>query len=1173
MKNPSGEHICIFCANRFGLETVPVSGVLGQRRFVQSSRPSSQTAGVAAALRDDENDRDRSQSLPGIPQGSPQWGQSSFRTGLSAEEKRLRDLIQQRAPTEDANRQQRLARTSEEQKSFGTGLPTEDHPRRQAIKSDVQGLTKSSLSQRKQHQSQALNTKGPISSIYSSQSTTERQGKPQKREHRFAPSAELSMGEQKQRSHAAQEQTQLLPSAGLTPKERRRQREAIENRNRQLSEKGPLPDDGAMKQATKSTPRTPPLRRLPQEEERQRRDTEDLAQISSKVGRQDFEEDMKQVKKDMFPKWSSISRITLSPEEERQREAVKNRLSQSSKSGISPEEERQSQIIKERIRIRETHTLLVPKIASLRKPFRKIKPDDHEPYPTDNPISDPSFGDQLDFGVASQWQHIRKRSAAPDPQGQGPDDLSQSQNAAQADPQSNTVYENGRRFREEQSRGAEFVGFEKDSKAGSHKVQPSISKSDDGESEVEEQETLSAQRSEKEVPPVHSAGETTSRFSRFEEQPRGRDRDRAKRRSQFVSEYDEDGDEEALRAERRKQRRKDKAAQKAVAPAVPIMLPEYISIANLAMALRVRKEDFIRRLESLGFEETNYDYVLNAETAGLIAMEYNFEPIIDKSDSEDLQARPAAEHNSSLPQRPPVVTIMGHVDHGKTTLLDWLRKSSVAASEHGGITQHIGAFSVPMPSGKLITFLDTPGHAAFLSMRQRGAIVTDIVILVVAADDSVKPQTIEAIKHAQAAKVPIIVAINKIDKEDSNIEKVKQDLARHGVDVEDFGGETQVVCVSGKTGQGMGELEETVVALSEILDMRAEIDGQAEGWVLEATTKKAGRVATVLVRRGTIHQGDVIVAGSTWARVRTIKNEAGIEVDVAGPGTPVEIDGWREQPAAGDEVLQAPDEQKAKSVVHFRLERSERLKMAEDMEAVNESRKLEQDKREREEHIAKGIDVEELEKKTGIKEVFFIVKGDVSGSVEAVVNSIAALGNEEVRPHILRSGVGAVAEFDLEHAAVAKGHIISFNTPIEPRIAQLAETVGVSILDQNIIYRLVDDVKAKLSEKLSPSVTQRVIGEAEIAQVFDINVKGRTNKPFAGCKVRNGVINRTSKVRVLRDKEVVFDGVLTSLKNVKKDVTEMRKGNECGMGFENWEGFQVGDQVQSYEEKVEKRYL
>ena len=683
-------------------------------------------------------------------------------------------------------------------------------------------------------------------------------------------------------------------------------------------------------------------------------------------------------------------------------------------------------------------------------------------------------------------------------------------------------------------------------------------------------------------------------------QARG-NRDRLRKSKGVVSRYEDveedDEDHAARRRERKEQRKRAKATQKAMAPPTPIYLPEYISVSNLASVLKVRLENFIRKMNDLGFEEVNNDHVLDAEIAGLVAAEFNFEPILQQTENQDLLPRPPAQDKSILPPRPPVVTIMGHVDHGKTTLLDYLRKSSVAASEHGGITQHIGAFSVPMPGGRLVTFLDTPGHEAFLSMRQRGANVTDIVILVVAADDSVKPQTVEAIRHAQAAKVPMIVAVNKIDKEASNVERVKQDLARYSVEIEDYGGDTQVVCVSGKTGQGMEELEDAAVALADILDMRSETDGPAEGWVLEATTQRAGRIATVLVKRGTLRPGDIVVAGTSWARVRSLRNEAGVMLESAGPGTPVEVDGWREQPVAGDEVLQAPDEQRAKAVVDYRLESYERTQLATDMTAVNEARRLEQEKREELEQAAMNDSDAPPERPNAptapsFQQVFFIVKADVSGSAEAVTNAVSSLGNGEVRPHVLRTSVGPVNESDIDHAAVAQGHIISFNTRVDGTIQRMAEAQGVKILDQSIIYRLVDDVKATLSEKLPDLVTQKVLGEAEIAQVFDINVKGRIMKPFAGCRVRNGVIGRNDKIRVLRGKDVIYtgallpkplfpmqlslicsSGTLSSLKNVKKDVTEMRKGNECGMGFEDWTEFKPGDQVQSYEEIFEKRTL
>ncbi|EOO02011.1 putative translation initiation factor if-2 protein [Phaeoacremonium minimum UCRPA7] len=508
---------------------------------------------------------------------------------------------------------------------------------------------------------------------------------------------------------------------------------------------------------------------------------------------------------------------------------------------------------------------------------------------------------------------------------------------------------------------------------------------------------------------------------------------------------------------------------------------------------------------------------------------------------------------------------MGHVDHGKTTMLDWLRKSSVAAQEHGGITQHIGAFSVRLSTGKQITFLDTPGHAAFLTMRQRGANVTDIVILVVAADDSVKPQTLEALKHARAAKVPIIVAINKIDKDEARVDHVKADLARHGIEIEDFGGDVQVVCVSGKTGEGMNDLEENILTLSEILDVRAETDGMAEGWILEASIKPIGKVATVLVKRGTLRIGDYIVAGTTWAKVRVIRNEAGVDIEEAAPGTAVEILGWRGDPIAGDEVIQAPDESKAKIATHYREEIRDRESAV--------ATKAAQEQQEREKAEKENTEDTPEPEESGTKIVNFIVKGDVVGSVEAVCAAIMEIGSNEVRPRVLRSSAGQVTESDVDHAATSKGMIISFNNPIAGFIKQRAKDAGVKILDYNVIYHLTDEVKDRLSDLLPPLISTRVVGEAEVLQVFPINLKGRVFKNIAGCRVRNGQISRTAKYRVLRSGENVFQGSLDSLKHGKKDVDEMKKGSECGISFEGWDDIRQGDQIQAYEETQEKRHL
>ncbi|KAJ4326884.1 translation initiation factor IF-2 [Fusarium piperis] len=645
-------------------------------------------------------------------------------------------------------------------------------------------------------------------------------------------------------------------------------------------------------------------------------------------------------------------------------------------------------------------------------------------------------------------------------------------------------------------------------------------------------------------------------------------------------EDDDDWDEDAIRRWESRQRKKaDKDARKrleeeaAHAP-VPIFLPEYISVANLAQALQIRNADFLHDLETMGFEELTNDTIMTGDTAALVAQEYGFDPTVDTGSQLDLRPRPAPEDPSSLPSRPPVVTIMGHVDHGKTTLLDWLRKSSIAAQEHGGITQHIGAFVVQMSSGKQITFLDTPGHAAFLSMRQRGANVTDIVVLVVAADDSVMPQTIEALKHATAAKVPIIVAINKIDKEDARVEQVKLDLSRNGVELEDFGGDVQVVPVSGKTGKGMEDLEENIVTLSEILDVRAETDGMAEGWILESSVKQTGKVASVLVKRGTLRLGDYIVAGKTWAKVRGLRNEAGADIPEAPPGTPVQVLGWRDLPEAGEQVLQAPDESKAKTAVEYRQEMAEREESSQQL--------AEQEHRHREKVAAEeaaaaaeaeGIEADPTKSEPGIIFQNFIVKADVAGSVEAVCGTVQELGSNEVQSKILRSSVGLISEYDVDHAAASKSIIINFNNTILPHIRHRADEAGVRIIDHSVIYHVVDDVKAALSDLLPYKISHKVLGEADVLQLFAINIKKRVQKTIAGCKIRNGSIKRTSMVKVIRAGEVVYEGKIDTLKHVKKDVMEMGKGTECGIGFEDFQELEIDDQIQTYEVLKEKRTL
>lgn len=606
-----------------------------------------------------------------------------------------------------------------------------------------------------------------------------------------------------------------------------------------------------------------------------------------------------------------------------------------------------------------------------------------------------------------------------------------------------------------------------------------------------------------------------------------------------------------------------------------LYIPQSISVVNLSKLLNVRLERLQHIMVESGFENNAHDYVLTADVATLLAEEFNFKVIVDDTSSFDLYAQPMPTDTSTLPMRPPFVTIMGHVDHGKTTLLDTLRKSSVAAKEAGGITQHIGAFSVKLPGGKQITFLDTPGHAAFESMRQRGASVTDIVVLVVAADDSVMPQTKEAIKHALNAKVNMIVAINKTDKPGVDVEKVKRDLMAHGVEVEDFGGDIQSVAVSGLTGKGLDNLESAIVSLAEILDIRAEAVGIPEGWVIESSVKKGrGNVASMIVKRGTIKTGTFIVAGKTWCKVRAMTDEAGKTLRTAGPGTPVEVTGWSVLPVAGDEVLGASSEKEAKQVVSNRILRAEQIQQLSDIEAINEKRL-----KEREDALkAAAVDNAETtnvssESQSRTIEVPFIVKGDVSGSVEAVMDSIVGIGNDEVRTKLIDSGVGEVSESDVLRAAASSGKIVAFNVPIDNKAKATAAREGIQILSHNIIYRLIDDVRDTLAGFLEPIRQQKVLGEAEILKIFSINTKGRESKNIAGCRVTNGTINRAEQIRISRKKEVVYEGKLAVFKQVKQDIQTLGKGNDCGMEFESFQDFQEGDTIQCFTTEEIKRTL
>ncbi|ORY06447.1 initiation factor 2 [Basidiobolus meristosporus CBS 931.73] len=636
-----------------------------------------------------------------------------------------------------------------------------------------------------------------------------------------------------------------------------------------------------------------------------------------------------------------------------------------------------------------------------------------------------------------------------------------------------------------------------------------------------------------------------------------------------------------------------------------VFIPEAINVANLSKVIGVKYEQLVEKMIELGMENTRHDYVLTSEEASLVVMEYDMDPVVDSVASLDLYPRPKPDDMSIYDVRPPIVTIMGHVDHGKTTLLDSLRKASVAANEAGGITQHIGAFSgiplntqycllsnthLSLPSKKKITFIDTPGHAAFSAMRARGANATDIVVLVVAADDGVMPQTIEAINHANAAGVPMIVAINKCDKPNINTQKIKEELLRYNVQLEEFGGDTQAVPISGLTGMGLTELEENISTLAEVLDLRAEVDGTSEGVILESQVEKGlGNVATVLVHRGTLKSGSVIVAGTSWGKIRRMIDDKGKVVKTAGPGTPVRIIGWKDLPKAGDEMLEAQDESLAKTVVENRKIRATRELEMKDIEVIREKRQ-----KEREEQLEERLkekkfkrDVWEYyhglrttyptmergesknqsssEEKNPIIELPVIVKGDVSGTVEAVVASLGGLPSNEVRLKVIHSSVGAITEADVDMASACEGIVLGFNVKGDKQTMAKAKLKKVEVKSHSIIYKLLEDAKSMLARLLPPEYTTKVAGEAKIQQVFQINVKGRLTSPVAGCRVTNGSIMKNNKIRIIRQEETVFEGLLTSLKQVKMDVTEAKKGIECGMSFEGFDKFQEGDIIQSIE--------
>ena len=582
------------------------------------------------------------------------------------------------------------------------------------------------------------------------------------------------------------------------------------------------------------------------------------------------------------------------------------------------------------------------------------------------------------------------------------------------------------------------------------------------------------------------------------------------------------------------------------APTEPVVrevhVPETISVADLAHKMAVKATEVIKKMMMMG-QMVTINQVLDQETAMIIVEEMGHSALAAKLDDPEAFLVEGEENKDVvLEPRAPVVTIMGHVDHGKTSLLDYIRRTKVASGEAGGITQHIGAYHVETPRG-MICFLDTPGHEAFTAMRARGAKATDIVILVVAADDGVMPQTKEAIHHAKAAGVPIVVAVNKIDKPEANPERVKQELVTEGVIPEEYGGDSPFCLVSAKAGTGIDELLENVLLQAEVLELKAPIEAPAKGLIVEARLDKGrGPVATMLVQSGTLRRGDVVLAGATFGKVRAMLDENGKQISEAGPSIPVEILGLSEVPAAGDEAMGMADERRAREIALFRQGKFRDVKLAKQQAAKLET-------------------LMEQMKEGEVKTLALIVKADVQGSQEALVQSLQKLSNEEVRVNVIHAAVGGISESDVNLAQASQAVIIGFNTRADAGARKLAETFGVDIRYYNIIYDAVDEVKAALSGMLAPEKREQIIGTVEIRQVIVISKVGS----IAGCYVLDGVVKRNSRVRLLRNNVVQFDGELESLKRFKDDVKEVRSNYECGLSLKNFNDIKEGDQLEVYE--------
>ena len=591
--------------------------------------------------------------------------------------------------------------------------------------------------------------------------------------------------------------------------------------------------------------------------------------------------------------------------------------------------------------------------------------------------------------------------------------------------------------------------------------------------------------------------------------------------------------------ERERLKQMQKSSEKVIRD---VIIPETISVQELANRMAERGVDVIKCLMRSGIMAT-INQVIDADTAELVVSEFGHNAKRVAESDVEIGLAGETDTDEVLFSRPPVVTIMGHVDHGKTSLLDALRSTDVVSGEAGGITQHIGAYQVRLPSGAKITFIDTPGHEAFTAMRARGAKVTDIVVLVVAADDGIMPQTVEAIRHAKAAKVPIIVAINKMDKPGANPDKVRQELLNHELVTEDMGGDVLTVEVSAKQRLNLDKLEEAILLQAEILDLKANPDRAAQGVVVEAKMERGrGSVATVLVQKGTLRVGDVFVAGSEWGRVRALVDDHGNKVEEAGPACPVEVLGLQGTPSAGDDFITVEDESRAREVASYR-QRKDR-----DNKAIAGARGTLEQMFSR---IAAGE----------AKELPVVIKGDVQGSVEAIVSTLEKMGTDEVKVRVLHSAVGGINESDVTLAKASDALVIGFNVRANPQARDLARRDNVDISYYSIIYDVADDLRKALTGMLAPTLKERFLGNAEVREVFNITKVGKV----AGCRIVEGQVKRGARVRLLRDNVVIHEGKLGQLKRFKDDVKDVQEGYECGMSFENYNDLQTGDIIECFE--------